>query len=106
MKLIHETESYSIYDDFFDKEVVDFIWTFIQEEQFSFSQQKEWERTFKLTDGVHLRGRVYLSKNAPELKNAILYPSNTILDKLCDTIDNHSDIFEKFVGCKGKDWLF
>lgn len=106
MEKIYETDCFGLFDNFLTGKEFEYMWTFMQEENYHFYQVSEWKKINRIGDGNHLEGSVYMGENGPEYQNTVPYPSSKALDILFSKIDENLHLFEPWIGKKEEDWLF
>lgn len=101
-----EGKPYIIIDNYLSSQDHQFVWNYVQSENFQSVHHKKWTKAFRLSDGDPLWGPPYLSDSYHGDKTNDVYPTgkavDLIIEKLKITITNYTNL----LGEQGKDWAY
>ena len=97
---------FTVIDNFLTEKEKEFVWSYIQSEEFHFVHQKKWVKAFRLSDGEALWGPPYLSDPyAPDTQNQI-YPSGKAIDIIIQKLKEIIPQYTSLLGEQNKDWAY
>jgi hypothetical protein len=103
---VYITDTFAIIDDFLPPQEAEFVWRYIQDEQFEMVHQQKWAKAFRLSDGIPMRAPPYLSDPYEANTKNDIYPTgrgiDLVIKRLKEIAPNHENLIGKF----GKDWAF
>lgn len=106
MQVTLKNPDFLVIDNFLDPKCFEYMWNFIQEEQFRVVHWDRWIKAFRIADGQPLWGDVYTSRPTLSDRTArsTAYPTRRGVDTLISAILENGALFSEYVGYQGQDW--
>lgn len=104
--LVFQTDTFVILDNFLTSQEAEYVWRYVQDEQFEMIHQKKWVKAFRLSDGTPAWGPPYISDDYSENTKCGIFPTGRGIDLVIKKLKEVAPQFENLIGKFGTDWAY
>ncbi len=103
---VYVTDTFAIIDDFLPQDEAEFVWRYVQDEQYEMVHQKKWVKAFRLSDGCPMWGPPYLSDDYEANSKNKVFPTGRAIDLVISRLKQVAKDYDNLIGKFGQDWAY